>query len=157
MAIPESTKRCSKCGTFQPPTEFYRNCATRDRLGVWCKTCERNRNRVEETASYRNTAGYEAALLKYRDSEKGKAARRSYLQRKRVEEPEKIRAREALNWALRSGAVIKARGCFHCCEMDCDLQGHHEDYSKPLDVVWLCLRCHRDADRKRAERSVERA
>jgi len=41
--------------------------------------------------------------------------------------------------ALRDGKVVK-RPCEVCG--DPKSQGHHEDYSKPLDVVWLCTVHH---------------
>lgn len=32
-------KQCRKCGKFKPPTEYYKQDATRDGLGVYCRQC----------------------------------------------------------------------------------------------------------------------
>jgi len=42
--------------------------------------------------------------------------------------------------AQKRGQLLK-QPCEKCGEADS--QKHHEDYSKPLEVRWLCARCHR--------------
>jgi ribosomal protein S27AE len=52
----------------------------------------------------------------------------------------------------RAGKLIP-QPCEKCGTSE-DLQMHHEDYSKPLDVRWLCAECHQDEHhpgRQRAE------
>jgi hypothetical protein len=43
--------------------------------------------------------------------------------------------------AIQSG-VLTPQPCEVCGKEKS--QGHHEDYSKPLDVIWLCIRHHHD-------------
>lgn len=57
----------------------------------------------------------------------------------RTRYPEKYKARYLLNNAIASGKVIK-QPCIDCGNKKS--HGHHEDYSKPLEVVWLCNVCH---------------
>lgn len=54
---------------------------------------------------------------------------------------EKTKAHYLLNRAVKTGAIKKPERCFDCGEIAC-LDGHHEDYGKPLVVVWLCRVCH---------------
>jgi hypothetical protein len=35
------------------------------------------------------------------------------------------------------------------CKVKCKPHGHHPDYSKPLEVVWLCPGCHNLENRER--------
>lgn len=45
--------------------------------------------------------------------------------------------------ALRSGLLVKPTSCSVCGSDDYrGIVGHHEDYERPLDVVWLCIGCH---------------
>lgn len=60
------------------------------------------------------------------------------IQRQRY--PEKIKAREAVSRAVKSGK-LKRLPCEVCGDQNS--QAHHEDYSRPLDVVWLCRKHHR--------------
>ena len=56
-------------------------------------------------------------------------------------------ARNLLNAAVRRGDIVRDSVCRRC-GAETKLQGHHEDYSKPLEVVWLCSECHGKAHRK---------
>lgn len=43
-------------------------------------------------------------------------------------------------YAVRRGLLT--RGSCVICGTFSEIQGHHNDYSKPLDVVWLCSEHH---------------
>lgn len=36
---------------------------------------------------------------------------------------------------------LKPQPCFRCGSSE-KLEMHHEDYARPLDVMWLCRKCH---------------
>jgi hypothetical protein len=55
--------------------------------------------------------------------------------------PDRRRAHSAVLRALRKGALVKSP-CVDCGTSD-RLHAHHEDYTKPLEVIWLCTFCHR--------------
>ncbi len=55
--------------------------------------------------------------------------------------PEKVMAREQVYKAKKSGKLIP-EPCEICGSEDI-VQAHHRDYSKPLDVMWLCPNHHR--------------
>lgn len=59
-------------------------------------------------------------------------------------DPIKERARRMAREAVRSGKIIKPNACETCKKvMDKrKIHGHHRDYGKPLDVVFLCSICH---------------
>lgn len=58
----------------------------------------------------------------------------------RAKHPEAYRAQNAVNNAIRDGK-LKKLPCAMCGSQE-NVQGHHKDYSKALDVVWLCAKCH---------------
>lgn len=56
-------------------------------------------------------------------------------------------ARWRVWFAVDRKLIIKPKLC-EGCGQEKVLQGHHEEYSKPLDVIWLCITCHKIADKK---------
>lgn len=54
------------------------------------------------------------------------------------------KVRTAVDTALARKILVRPEVCESCNTIDENsvLHGHHDDYSKPLDVLWLCRSCH---------------
>ena len=150
---------CKSCNTTKPMSEYYESNRSK------CKECVRTRvrrNRASNLAYYR---AYDAKRFqddpnrrimndRYQSSTAGKASVRRAKANYRERHPEKRRAHVILGNAVRDGRIEKPKECSDCGKAPQrrhHLQGHHDDYSKPLEVVWLCVACHRDRHGKRQE------
>jgi ribosomal protein S27AE len=53
-------------------------------------------------------------------------------------------ARDKVYYAVKTGKLTKPAHCTKCgaAASGRKLQAHHADYSKPLEVEWLCIPCH---------------
>ncbi len=147
-------KECGKCGEPKELKDFYINRAMEDGLTRWCKDCVKKYMllRKQEKALKmptdwkKKTNDMKAYQKAYR---KKNAKKLTILKEKWLKEnPERKKAYEIYKYALRKGTLIR-KPCIICgAEPE---YGHHTDYSKPLEVEWLCrehhYRAHRRLDR----------
>ncbi len=78
---------------------------------------------------------------KYQDSEEGKRKRIERTNNYNIAYPGRSYASHCVNNALKDGKLIK-EPC-EVCRSVIHVHGHHDDYSKPLKIQWLCVGCHR--------------
>lgn len=150
-------KYCSKCKTEKSLEEFPNDRSRKDGKFPYCKSCNRknarkhyegNRAGCQKRARDRYYADHEKALAKRAAYRKRNRSRLSSAQTQYAQDgkcdPDKQRARWKLQRAVRTGKVQKPKNCESCgVEVEKDkMAGHHEDYGRPLDVHWLCPRCH---------------
>lgn len=132
-------KPCIRCGATKPLSEFY----THPRMGDGhlnkCKECCRSDARRRHYQRMEDPAWREAERERGRE----KAARNGHLYPKRT--PEQRSAHTKVAAAIRSGRLIPAMACQRCGHdfSEYGREAHHPDYGRPLDVEWLCRRCHR--------------
>lgn len=136
-------KTCTRCGQEKPSEEFYQQKRyTKERESYYrvkgeCKTCS-----IELSSAWqlRNPESRAKIQRRYASTSHGKeAVRRSYASQSE-RHPERIKARGKLSNAIRRGKIQK-QPCQVCGNLR--VEAHHHDYSKPLDVVWLCGLDHR--------------
>jgi hypothetical protein len=54
--------------------------------------------------------------------------------------------------AMTLGIIARPKVCWHCCR-ECKPDAHHENYTAPLEITWLCRTpCHIEAEKLRYER-----
>lgn len=130
-------KVCKDCGFNKPLSEFYKHPLMTDGHLGSCKECRR---------SYARQHRADDPEVRDRDNARSKTtARREHLRanaKRWIEKhPERYRAHNAANNAIRDGKLKRKRSCEKCGSRK-SLHKHHVDYSRPLDVIWLCARCH---------------
>lgn len=136
MIASDALKTCIMCGKSLPTGEFYRHEAMADGHLNKCKQCCRScaiTNRRAKVDYYRE---YDRARMTTARRKESLARRQ---RRYREANPVKAAARAAVNRAVMSGALRKMP-CEVCgCH---EVDGHHDDYAKPLSVRWLCRKHH---------------
>lgn len=145
-------KKCFKCGLEKDIIEFYVHKEMADGHLNKCKECTKKDSfgRTREEIEKR----------KERDRNRPNAKERVFKNCQRIKNNEELRIKNnekkkewylknkhkrnahfKVSMALLKGIIIRPLKC-EKCNLEKQLQAHHEDYNKPLDVVWLCIECH---------------
>lgn len=141
------SRHCTKCGELKHLTEFNKCAASLDGHGLHCRVCTkaaaREYRNIHRDSLNARRPPYHSTRYKWRADNplKCKQQRKRY----RAAHPERVRAGRLLLAALRKGTVTRS-SCTQCGNVKS--QAHHPDYSKPLEVIWLCYACHK-AEHKR--------
>lgn len=136
--------RCTRCDIWQPVANFYRS---RGRAQSECKPCHQ-RTSIETRNADRHR---EYNRLWMRDS--GYGQRPEVLARERSRARAKngtleARVRALVHRAISLRLLAVADACARC-GLAGGVNAHHKDYTKPLEVEWLCTGCHGVEHRKR--------
>ncbi len=125
-------KICAKCGQNKNWAEFGVRTASKDGLQQRCNKCRakdriRDKDKIKSTNKEwrKNNPGWSTVLGR----------------RYRERHPERDKAHRIVEYAIRTGKIDRPDYCESCFKEGIP-DGHHEDYSKPLEVEWLCKQCH---------------
>ena len=146
------SKSCFKCGVQKPLSEFYKHKKMADGHLNKCKDCAKKdvrQNRGVNLDYYKeydkqraNNPNRVDGREKYAQSESGKRAQGEA--KKRWIESNLIKrvAHIIFRNATRSRPELIKHECESCGISQVRLNGHHDDYSEPLVVRFLCGKCH---------------
>ena len=122
-------KKCFKCNIIKDLSDFYPHKKMPDGHLNKCKECNRKDSALQLEKNKLNPD--------WVAKEKERARKKQYAKKGLP----KTLIYVEVNRRIRSGEIIK-KPCEVCGKEKA--QGHHEDYNKPYDLVWLCVRHHQD-------------
>jgi hypothetical protein len=143
LVVKTTGKRCNRCGVVKLYEDFYRYAPAKDGLQRVCKPCHIEANRRSALRHPETRAA--AAARRPREARLA----RSYAWK--AANRDKVRAHDKVLKALRSGKLTRPDRCERCGDEERQIVAHHEDFARPLDVVWLCVPCHCQRLLERAE------
>ncbi len=119
-------KTCSKCLSTLDLCHFGKNSGRRDGYADRCKACRKSDQRVY-IKTRTGLVKRKEAQARYRTSINGKL---------------RCKAQASAHRALADGSIESQDHCTDCGCTNKALHMHHEDYAKPLIVIFLCPACH---------------
>lgn len=156
-------KTCFKCGEVKPLADFYKHKAMADGHLNKCKDCtkadalQHRADNLEAVRAYDRERGSlphrVAARAEYQKTDAYAASLAKSVRKYRADNPDRYKAHTAVSNALRDGRLVPWPKCA-VPDCDCAPEAHHPDYSRPLDVVWLCDSHHKAAHQ--LAREIER-
>lgn len=159
------TKQCYKCNEVKPMNMFYAHRMMKDGYLNKCKECCKSdnvKNRQEKIDQYREYDRNRSMLdhrvsgrkeytdkMRTEHKEQWTEMRRIATAKYRKKYPERASAKRRLMYAIMGGKINK-----ECCSVcgDNSAEGHHPDYSKPLSVIWLCDKHHKEIHKKERDK-----
>ena len=131
------SKKCFKCGCIKPRNQFYRHPHMRDGRLNKCKDCAKKEVREHRRIS---DSVREYDRRRYYDSHERRKQIAETAQAWREKNKAGYRAHILVKNAVRTGKLI--RGVCEFCGTDKNIHAHHDNYSEPLNIRWLCVRHH---------------
>jgi hypothetical protein len=141
-------KKCFKCGKEKDYSEYYKHPKMGDGYLGKCKSCAKNDSNKRFLEKLKDLEWVEKELERHRiKSEKaraaGKKASKESFKKGRMAWDQKNKhkkyAQGKVAMAIKTGK-IKKEPCSICGNENSE--AHHEDYSRPLYIIWLCKKHH---------------
>ncbi len=146
-------KVCRTCSAEKPLTEFYKHSGMADGHLNKCNLCvkarikkyrELNFEKIQAHDKLRNTEPHRVKARKeYLQTEAGRLSRKKSIDAYHKRYPMTYAAHVITGNAIRDGKLFQASNCSVCDSTE-KIEGHHDDYTKPLEIRWLCKKCHKE-------------
>lgn len=144
-------KECICCKLIKPIADYYKHSQMKDGHLNKCKECQKINTKNARDANPEHYKDYDRnranlpkrvnARKEYSLTDQGKDAHRRAHKKQKEMYPNKAKTRYAVSNAVRDGRLFKSP-CEVCGKLK--VEAHHPDYSKPLDVMWLCTKHHKE-------------
>lgn len=130
-------KECFKCKTIKSLEDFYKHPKMADGHVNKCKECNKNDVTANRNKNLEKVRDYDRKRAKIPERIKANVeVNRAW----RAQDSRRAAAHSSVSRAIRNGALVR-QPCIRCGEEKSI--AHHEDYDKPLEVMWLCQPCHK--------------
>lgn len=135
-------KKCFKCDKVKSLSHFYKHKAMLDGHVNKCKDCNK-----KDVADHRLK---NIERIRAYDRDRGSRQDKYYLREYRSKNKNKYKAHRMISNAIKNKTLFSQDTC-ELCSSNFHIEAHHDDYSKPLDVRWLCSACHKQWHAKNGE------